>query len=33
MAKHLAVRAATVYSGTSETLRNVLARQMLGPGF
>jgi len=30
MAKHLAVRAATIYSGTSETQRNVIARQMLG---
>ena len=31
MAKHLAVRAATIYSGTSETQRNVIARQLLGP--
>ena len=30
MAKHLSVRAATVYSGTSETQRNVIAKQMLG---
>jgi acyl-CoA dehydrogenase len=30
MAKHLAVRAATVYSGSSETQRNVIARVMLG---
>ena len=30
MAKHLAVRAATVYSGSSETQRNVIARQILG---
>jgi acyl-CoA dehydrogenase len=30
MAKHLAVRAATVYSGTSETQRNVIARTLLG---
>jgi acyl-CoA dehydrogenase len=30
MAKHLAVRAATIYSGTSETQRNVIARQLLG---
>jgi len=29
MAKHLAVRAATVYSGTSETQRNVIARHLL----
>lgn len=29
IAKHLAVRAATIYSGTSETQRNVIARQML----
>ena len=28
MAKHLAVRAATIYSGTSETQRNVIARQL-----
>ena len=27
--KHLAVRAATIYSGTSETQRNVIARQLL----
>jgi acyl-CoA dehydrogenase len=33
MAKHLAVRAASIYSGTSETQRNVMARQLLGPGF
>jgi len=31
MGKHLAVRAATIYSGTSETQRNVIARQLLGP--
>ena len=30
MAKHLAVRAATIYSGTSETQRNVIARHLLG---
>jgi acyl-CoA dehydrogenase len=30
MAKHLAVRAATIYSGSSETQRNVIARQLLG---
>ena len=30
MGKHLAVRAATIYSGTSETQRNVIARQLLG---
>jgi acyl-CoA dehydrogenase len=30
MAKHLAVRAATVYSGTSEIQRNVIARHLLG---
>jgi acyl-CoA dehydrogenase len=30
MAKHLAVRGATVYSGTSETQRNVIARTLLG---
>jgi acyl-CoA dehydrogenase len=30
MAKHFAVRAATVYSGSSETQRNVLARTLLG---
>jgi acyl-CoA dehydrogenase len=29
MAKHLCVRAATIYSGTSETQRNVIARQIL----
>ncbi len=29
MGKHLAVRAATIYSGTSETQRNVIARQLL----
>ena len=29
IAKHLAVRAATIYSGTSETQRNVIARQLL----
>ena len=29
MAKHFAVRAATIYSGTSETQRNVIARQLL----
>lgn len=28
MAKHLAVRAATIYSGTSETQRNVIARSL-----
>jgi acyl-CoA dehydrogenase len=28
-AKHLCVRAATIYSGTSETQRNVIARQIL----
>ncbi len=31
-AKYLAVRAATIYSGTSETQHNVIARQMLGTG-
>jgi acyl-CoA dehydrogenase len=30
MAKHLSVRAATIYSGASETQRNVIARQLLG---
>ena len=30
LAKHLAVRAATVYSGSSETQRNVIARCLLG---
>jgi acyl-CoA dehydrogenase len=30
MAKHLAIRAATIYSGTSETQRNVVARHLLG---
>jgi acyl-CoA dehydrogenase len=30
MAKHLAVRAASIYSGTNETQRNVIARQILG---
>lgn len=30
MAKHLAVRAATIYSGTSETQRNVIGRQLIG---
>ncbi|MBX3479465.1 MAG: acyl-CoA dehydrogenase family protein [Caulobacter sp.] len=29
-AKHLSVRAASIYSGTSETQRNVIARQLLG---
>ena len=29
MGKHLSVRAATIYSGTSETQRNVIARQLL----
>ena len=29
MAKHLCVRAATIYSGTSETQRNVIAQQIL----
>jgi len=29
MARHLAVRAATIYSGSSETQRNVIARQLL----
>jgi acyl-CoA dehydrogenase len=29
MARYLAVRAASIYSGTSETQRNLLARQML----
>jgi acyl-CoA dehydrogenase len=29
MAKHLAVRAATIYSGSSEMQRNVIARQLL----
>jgi alkylation response protein AidB-like acyl-CoA dehydrogenase len=29
MAKHLCVRAATIYSGTSETQRNLIARQIL----
>lgn len=31
MAKHLSVRAATLYSGSSETQRNVIARSMIGP--
>ncbi len=30
LAKHLAVRAATIYSGSSETQRNVIARAILG---
>ena len=30
LAKYLAVRAATIYSGASETQRNIIARQMLG---
>jgi acyl-CoA dehydrogenase len=30
LAKHFAVRAATIYSGSSETQRNVIARSMLG---
>jgi len=30
LAKHLAVRAATVYSGTSETQRDVIARSLIG---
>jgi acyl-CoA dehydrogenase len=30
MAKHLSVRAATIYSGSSETQRNVLARALIG---
>ena len=30
MAKHLSMRAATIYSGSSETQRNVIARQLLG---
>jgi len=30
MAKHLSVRAASIYSGTSETQRNVIARHLLG---
>jgi acyl-CoA dehydrogenase len=30
IAKHFAVRAATIYSGSSETQRNVIARQLLG---
>jgi len=30
MAKHLAVRAATIYSGSSETQRNVIARLLAG---
>jgi len=29
MAKHLCVRAATIYSGTSETQRNIIAQQIL----
>jgi acyl-CoA dehydrogenase len=31
MAKHLSVRAATIYSGSSETQRSVIARSILGP--
>lgn len=30
MAKHLCVRAATIYSGSSETQRNVIAKSLLG---
>ncbi len=30
MAKHLAVRAATIYSGSSETQRNVIAQALIG---
>ncbi len=30
MAKHLSVRAASIYSGASETQRNLIARQILG---
>lgn len=30
MAKYMAVRAATIYSGSSETQRNVIAREHLG---
>jgi alkylation response protein AidB-like acyl-CoA dehydrogenase len=30
MAKHLAVRAAPIYSGTSEIQRHVIARHLLG---
>jgi acyl-CoA dehydrogenase len=33
MAKHLSVRAASIYSGANETQRNVIARQLLGPGY
>jgi alkylation response protein AidB-like acyl-CoA dehydrogenase len=29
LAKHFAVRAATIYSGSSETQRNVIAKSML----
>jgi acyl-CoA dehydrogenase len=30
-AKHISVRAATIYSGSSETQRNVIARSLIGP--
>ena len=30
MGRHLCLRAASIYSGTSETQRNVIARQLLG---
>lgn len=32
MARHLCLRAASIYSGTSETQRNLIARQILGQG-
>lgn len=32
VAKHLAVRAATIYSGSSETQRNVIAGRLLAGG-
>jgi acyl-CoA dehydrogenase len=30
MARHLCLRAASIYSGTSETQRNLIARQLIG---
>ena len=30
MARHFCLRAASIYSGTSETQRNLIARQLLG---
>jgi len=32
MAKHLSVRAATIYSGASETQRNIIAGRLLAGG-